>query len=52
VEQPIRWPVRVSTLGPAASTVTTWSLIHVHPLGTTFAASLFSDDMVASPAPT
>jgi hypothetical protein len=50
VEQPIRWPVRVSTLGPAASTVTTWSLIHVHPLGTTFAASLSSDDMVASPA--
>lgn len=52
VEQSIRPPSRVSTLGPAASTATTWSLIQVHPSGITLAAGRSSDATVASPAPT
>ena len=52
VEQSTRPPSRVSTLGPAASTATTWSLIQVHPSGITLAAGRSSDAIVASPAPT
>jgi hypothetical protein len=52
VEQSIRPPSRVSTLGPSTSTATTWSLIQLQPSGMTFAAGRSSEAIVASPAPT